>query len=95
LLDSQGVPLHMLYTDPIVAYPDEPMRAVVYRMAETGFTRFPVVERNDPSKLVGMISLNDLLKARSRNLEEERHRERVLRLRLLTPQRNREKVGKR
>jgi chloride channel protein, CIC family len=95
LLDSQGVPLHMLYTDPIVAYPDEPMRAVVYRMAETGFTRFPVVERNDPSKLVGMISLNDLLKARSRNLEEERHRERVLRLRLLTPQRNREKAGKR
>lgn len=90
VLDSQSLPLHMLYTHPIVAYPDEPMRAVVYRMAETGFTRFPVVERNDPGKLVGMISLNDLLKASSRNLEEERHRERVLRLRLLTPQRNRE-----
>ncbi|MGH2510606.1 MAG: CBS domain-containing protein, partial [Ktedonobacteraceae bacterium] len=95
LLDGQSTPPHMLYTNPIVAYPDEPMRAVVYRMAETGFTRFPVVERNDPGKLVGMISLNDLLKARSRNLEEERHRERVLRLRLLTPQRDREKAGKR
>ena len=31
--------------DPVVAYPDEPLRVVVYRMAETGLTRFPVVER--------------------------------------------------
>src|SRR5205807_2744102 len=30
---------------PVVAYPDEPLRVVVYRMAKTGFTRFPVVER--------------------------------------------------
>ncbi|MEO7020282.1 MAG: chloride channel protein [Ktedonobacteraceae bacterium] len=94
LLDGQIASPHMLYPDPMVAYPDEPLRAVVYRMAETGYTRFPVVERDDPGKLVGMISLTDLLKARSRNLEEERHRERVLRLRLLTPQRNREKVNK-
>ena len=32
---------------PIVAYPDEPLRVVVYRMAETGLTRLPVVERGD------------------------------------------------
>ena len=43
----------------------------------------PVVDRDDPHKLVGMISLTDLLRARTRNLEEERRRERVLRLRLL------------
>ena len=54
-------------------------------MAETGYTRLPVVERSDPRKLVGMISLNDLLKARVRSLEEERLRERVLHLRLLFP----------
>ena len=64
------------------AFPDEPLRLVVYRMAETGLTRMPVVERDNPSKLVGMIFLTDLLRARTRNLEEERHRERVLRLRL-------------
>jgi CBS domain-containing protein len=79
------MPLQLLFTKPVVAYPDEPLRAVVYRMAETGFTRMPVVERDDPAKLIGMISLNDLLKARVRSLEEERRRERVLRLRLVVP----------
>ena len=68
--------------DPVVAYADEPLRMVVYRMAETGFTRLPVVERDDTRKLVGMISLDDMLRARSRALEEERHRERVLRIHL-------------
>ena len=62
-----------------MAYADEPLRVVVYRMADTGLTRFPVVERKDTRKLVGMVSLYDLLHARSRPLEEERRRERVLR----------------
>jgi CIC family chloride channel protein len=66
---------------PVVADPDEPLRAVALRMAETGFTRFPVVD-SDSGRLVGMISLDDLLMARVRNLNEERQRERVLRLRL-------------
>ena len=79
------MPLQLLFTKPVVAYPDEPLRAVVYRMAETGFTRMPVVERDEPGKLIGMISLNDLLKARVRSLEEERRRERILRLRLVAP----------
>ena len=68
--------------NPVVAYPDEPLRVVVYRMAETGFTRFPVVDREDEKKLLGMISLRDLLSARTRSLDEERNRERVLRIRL-------------
>jgi CIC family chloride channel protein len=67
--------------DPVVAYPDEPLRVVVFRMAETGFTRLPVIE-NDTRKLAGMVSLHDLLLARVRNLNEERQRERVLKLRL-------------
>ncbi|HEX8035853.1 MAG TPA: chloride channel protein [Ktedonobacterales bacterium] len=69
-------------SDPVIAYPDEPLRVVVYRMAETGFTRLPVVERADPHRLVGMIALDDLLKARTLNLEAERRRERLLPLRL-------------
>jgi chloride channel protein, CIC family len=68
--------------DPQVAYADEPLRVVVHRMADCGLTRFPVVEREDTRRLVGMISLNDLLHARTRMLEEERRRERVLRIRL-------------
>jgi H+/Cl- antiporter ClcA/CBS domain-containing protein len=67
--------------EPVVAYPDEPLRAVVLRMAETGLTRMPVTDR-ESGKLAGMVSLHDLLLARVRNLNEERNRERVLELRL-------------
>jgi CBS domain containing-hemolysin-like protein len=67
---------------PVVAYPDEPLRAVVHRMAQTGLTRFPVVERGLDRKLVGMISLSDLLTGRTKTLEAEHRRERVLSLRL-------------
>ena len=62
--------------------PNEPLRAAVYRMAEKGFTRMPVVER-ETGKFVGLIALDDLLKGRSRHLEEERLRERPLRLEFL------------
>lgn len=76
-----GVSLGDVLVEPIVAHPDEPLRVVVLRMAETGFTRLPVVD-SDTGQLSGMISVHDLLMARVRNLNEERHRERVLRLRL-------------
>jgi chloride channel protein, CIC family len=66
--------------EPVVAYTDEPLRAVVMRMAETGFTRMPVIETG--GKLAGMVSLRDLLRARIRSFNEERRRERVLQLRL-------------
>ena len=69
-------------SEAVVAYPDEPLRMVVNRMAESGLTRFPVVDRGDKRRLLGIISLRDLLSGRTRNLEEERSRERVLRVRL-------------
>jgi CBS domain-containing protein len=68
--------------DAVLAYQDEPLRLTVYRMAETGITRFPVVNNDQERKLAGMVALTDLLRARSRSLEDERHRERVLRLHL-------------
>jgi len=75
----------LVQPSPQVAYPDEPLRVVVYRMAETGFTRFPVVENDGSRELVGMVSLDDLLKARAHTLDAERRRERVLPLRLKFP----------
>jgi len=67
---------------PIVAFDDEPLKTAVRRMAQTGVTRMPVVDRHSPKKMLGMVSLNDLLAARMRDVQEERDRERVLRLRL-------------
>ncbi len=69
----------------VEAYPDEPLRVVVYRMAEKGCTRVPVVER-DTREFLGLVSLNDLLKARSRHLEEETRRERSLKFKWFRPQ---------
>jgi H+/Cl- antiporter ClcA/CBS domain-containing protein len=69
---------------PTVASPDEPLRVIVQRMAETGLTHFPVVEPGS-RRVLGMIGLDDLLKARARNLDAERRRERVLDVRLLFP----------
>jgi CBS domain-containing protein len=70
------------HRDPVVAYPDEPLRVVAHRMSDTGLARFPVVNNDRERKLTGMVALSDLLRARTRSLEEERHRERVLRIHL-------------
>src|SRR5262249_11198095 len=70
---------------PVTGYPEAPLSAVVHRMAETGRTRLPVVTRAAPSRLLGMITLAHLLRARSRHVEEERRRERVLRLEVVVP----------
>ncbi|MDE3198408.1 MAG: chloride channel protein, partial [Acidobacteriota bacterium] len=69
---------------PVTARADEPLRVVVQRMAETGFTRLPVIDSRADT-LAGMVSLNDLLQARVHNLNEERKRERVLRLQTFLP----------
>jgi len=63
----------------VVARPDETLRAVADRMAEHAIGALPVVGRGSPDRLVGIITEFDLLKARQRQLVEERNRERVLR----------------
>jgi chloride channel protein, CIC family len=68
--------------EPVVAFADEPLRVIVHRMAESGFSRLPVLEPDSDRRFAGMISLDDLLRARTQNLAEERTRERVLRLRI-------------
>jgi H+/Cl- antiporter ClcA len=70
-----------LNNEPMVAYPEEPLRMVVNRMAATGLTRFPVVKHGTDNELVGLVGLQDLLKARELSVAEESDREQVLRLR--------------
>jgi chloride channel protein, CIC family len=70
--------IEVVRRESVNAYPDEPLRIVVNRMAERGITRMPVVDR-ETQKLLGLVTLEDLLKARTRHVEEERHREQVIR----------------
>jgi CBS domain-containing protein len=67
----------LVRSEVVEAYPDEPLRVVVYRVAENSITRMPVVE-GSTGKLLGLVSLDDLLKARGRHLEEEKRREQML-----------------
>lgn len=50
-------------TEPLVAYPDEPMWAAIKRLAMHGLGRLPVVERDEPKRLLGMIRRNDVIEA--------------------------------
>jgi CIC family chloride channel protein len=70
--------IEVMHRECVNAHPDEVLRIVVNRMAESGITRMPVVDE-ETQKLLGLVTLEDLLKARSRHLEEERHREQVIR----------------
>ena len=72
----------------VVAHPDEPLRIVVYRMAEKSLTRLPVVDR-ETRKFLGLVALDDLLKARGHSLREERTRETPLKFRFFTPRASR------
>jgi hypothetical protein len=71
--------------DSVTAFPDEPLRLVVQRMAETGQTVLAVVERDEPRRPAGVVTLAHLLKARQRHLEEEKRRERTPPTDLLLP----------
>ena len=70
-----------------VAYPDEILRSVADRMALMGVGAMPVVARGDEHHIEGLITQFDLMHARQRLLEEERHAERVLNLRAMTGRR--------
>jgi predicted transcriptional regulator len=74
----------LLVREPVVAYPDETLRAVSYRMAASSVTRIPVIERGT-RRVVGLVSLPQLLQARLRDLREAREAEQVLRFRLVMP----------
>lgn len=64
-----------------LAYPDEVLRTIADRMVAGGLGVLPVVERRNTSHLEGIITQFNLLQARQKLLEEERHAERVITLR--------------
>ncbi len=63
-----------------IAYPDETLRDVAYRMAEHGVTRMPVLARDGGRRIVGVVTLPAMLAGRLRDLQEERDSERILQI---------------
>ncbi|MDE1853307.1 MAG: chloride channel protein [Thaumarchaeota archaeon] len=62
----------------VIAYPDEPTKAAVDRLAETDAESLPVVDPDDISEVVGIFSRDDAFRARVIWFKEERSLERHL-----------------
>jgi chloride channel protein, CIC family len=65
---------------PAVVHPDQTLRQAADALVSTGHGVLPVVDRDTPDRLCGLITQFDLLRAHERVLVEERQRERPLRL---------------
>jgi H+/Cl- antiporter ClcA len=61
---------------PIQARPDESCRVVAERMVQNSVKRLAVIEPGTTDRLVGVVTLSDLLKALKRQIEEDGSRER-------------------
>ena len=71
----------------VTVYPDEPMWAALKRMAPRDLSRLPVVDRENPRRLLGIIRRSDLVKAYNVGIVrrvERQHRADQLRMGRLT-----------
>ncbi|GLY42828.1 chloride channel protein [Amycolatopsis sp. NBRC 101858] len=66
-------------------HPDDTLREVANKLATGHVTQAVVVDRAEPARVRGVVTLAQLLHARRRDLHEEHHRERVLAVRTLSP----------
>lgn len=61
--------------DPVVAYPDETLHEASAKMLHRNVGRLPVVDRREPTKIVGYLGRPGIMAARLRRLEDEHVRE--------------------
>lgn len=77
-----------------VTHQDQTLRHAAELMAVTEVTRVLVVDRDEPDRITGVVSLTQLLAARQRDQQEALERERVLRVRTVRPRRSsRQTIG--
>ena len=66
----------------VTTYPDETLRDLARRFAGEHVTTAVVLDRGDPSRVVGLVTAEHLLQAHLRDLVHERHRQRFLQPRM-------------
>jgi chloride channel protein, CIC family len=62
-------------TDLVVAFPDEPLYSALTKMLDRDVGRLPVVERENPRRIVGYLGRAAILSARMKLYEEENFRQ--------------------
>jgi H+/Cl- antiporter ClcA len=73
----------LVLVDPVVTHADQTLRHVAELMAWNDVTTLPVLDRDGSGRVVGIVTLPQLLTGRARDQQEARERERVLRVRLV------------
>jgi CBS domain-containing protein len=73
----------LVVVDPVVTHADQPLRHVAELMAWHDVTTLPVLDREGTGRVVGIVTLPQLLTGRTRDQQEARERDRVLRVRLV------------
>jgi CBS domain-containing protein len=68
-----------LLRSPLTVHPQDTLREVAQRFAQHSLGSAAVVEREQPDRLLGLVTVENLLQARLRDIHEEHRRERVLR----------------
>ncbi len=68
----------LMLKEPAVAHEDMTLREVSYLLADHHVSRLPVVQHGGPARLIGLITVMNVLKGRLVDLQEERDTERVL-----------------
>jgi CIC family chloride channel protein len=71
----------VLRRPPAVVFEDSTLREAADHMVREHVGRLPVVARDNPGKVIGIITRSDLLAAHARRLEETHHKKRSIRLR--------------
>jgi CBS domain-containing protein len=61
--------------NPLVTYPNEPLHAAITKMLQADVGRLPVVEPDNPQRVVGYLGRAAILSARMRVHEEENVRQ--------------------
>ena len=75
---ADGAALHALEAgsrDLVVSYPDEALSDAAAKMLSRNVGRLPVVDRADPTKIIGYLGRHAIMAARLRRFEEEHVRE--------------------
>jgi predicted transcriptional regulator len=78
--DLSGTVDDCMIKNVITAFPEESLRVIADRMADNHVGVLPVVDTMENKKLCGLITQFELLTGRHRILQEERKRERILKM---------------
>ena len=75
----------LVIADPICTHSDQTLRQVAESMALADVTTMPVADRDSAERIVGVITLPQLLAGRRRDQQEARDRERIFSIKLVRP----------